>query len=92
MKNVGFLELKLLYFPRRSVKYMVNTQYRSDVTNDTIEMSAIKTKQTPLADNSLISFVVVEQGKALARYLAETGGFSTARIRNEIGERLFSAG
>lgn len=78
MKTVGFLELKLLYFPRRSVKYMVNTQYRSDVTNDTIEMSAIKTKQAPLADNSLISFVVVEQGKALARYLAETGGFSTA--------------
>lgn len=77
MKTVGLLELKLLYFPRRSVKYMVSTQYRSDVTNDTIEMSAIKTKQVPLADNSSISFDIAEQEKARARYLAETGGFLT---------------
>jgi len=72
---------------------MVNTQYRSDVTNDTIELSAIKTKQVPLADNSSIRFVVVEQEKARARHLTETGaGIFDRPFATKLASEFFSAG
>lgn len=41
------------------------------------EYRLYKTKQVPLANNLLLSFVVIVQEKARAPYSAKTGGFST---------------
>ena len=62
---------------------MVNTYYRSDVTNDTVEVAAILDQSSAISEKCMMSVVVIEREKARAFYLEKNGGFSTFDSRRK---------